>query len=44
VPVVVSIARPKLKSSVVLTLVVTDETNGITREQPVPFLAGAQPK
>ncbi len=44
VPVVVSIARANLKSSVVLTLVVTDETNGITREQPVPFLAGAQPK
>jgi cytochrome c oxidase accessory protein FixG len=38
VPVVVSIARAKLNVPVELTLVVTDETNGTSREQTVRFL------
>jgi hypothetical protein len=38
VPVVVSIARSELAQPVDLTLVVTDETNGLTREKTIRFL------
>jgi cytochrome c oxidase accessory protein FixG len=38
VPVSVSIARSRLSTPVDLVLVVTDETNGLTREQTIRFL------
>ena len=44
VPVVISIERAKLNVPIDLTLVVTDQTNGSSREQTVRFLSPSPPR